>query len=117
MLFKIIISTISAILSLTCVIILFNRIRKIEYKPLDSDIDTTNRLTDDKNNTINLGKTALSQYKILDTKSTAPILYSSLCVSEDLEGSAKKLESYYKSQYNFNMESNKSYDENKKKSQ
>ena len=117
MLFNIIISTLSAILSITCVIILFNRLRKIPEKPLDSDIDTTNRLINDDDTQINLGKTALSQYKILDTKSTAPILYSSMCVAEDLEGSAKKLESYYKSQYQFNMESNKSYEENKKKSQ
>lgn len=47
MLFKIIISTLSAILSITCVIILFNRLRKIPEKPLDSDIDTTNRLIND----------------------------------------------------------------------
>lgn len=91
MLLHILLSTISATLALVAITTLFIRIRD---KPKeDTDIDIQRSTIYDKES--RLGKTYLTQYKILDAKSTASTLYNSMCLNEDLEGNVKKLNSFY----------------------
>jgi hypothetical protein len=98
MLIHVLLATVFAIIAIFGTVVLFMRERNKRIT-LAKETDVETPIMEKEQN---LSKTNLSQYKILDAKSTAATLYSSMCQNEDLEGSAQKMKQYYSNQFNFN---------------